>query len=74
LHHKINKKAVVAVTTTLELYHALQKNHEYSTNVPIQLGTINQLGNMISEKNFAGNSEYIFSLALTDGLPTLNVQ
>jgi hypothetical protein len=28
---------------------------------------------MISEKNFAGNSEYIFSLALTDGLPTLNV-
>jgi hypothetical protein len=26
---------------------------------------------MISEKNFAGNSSYIFySLALTDGLPT----
>jgi hypothetical protein len=30
---------------------------------------------MISEKNFAGNSSYIFySLALTDGLPTLSVQ
>jgi hypothetical protein len=30
---------------------------------------------MISEKNFAGNSSYIFySLALTDGLPTLNIQ
>jgi hypothetical protein len=30
---------------------------------------------MISEKNFAGNSGYIFfSLALTDGMPTLNVQ
>ncbi len=30
---------------------------------------------MINEKNFAGNSSYIFySLALTDGLPTLTVQ
>jgi hypothetical protein len=41
---------------------------------PIQLGTINQLGNTHDfRENFAGNSEYIFSLALTDGLPTLNV-
>jgi hypothetical protein len=30
---------------------------------------------MIYEKNFAGNKKYIFfSLALTDGTPTLNVQ
>jgi hypothetical protein len=30
---------------------------------------------MIYEKNFAGNTNYIFfSLAVTDGLPTLNVQ
>ena len=30
---------------------------------------------MIYERNFAGNTSYIFySLALTDGLPTLNVQ
>ncbi len=44
--------------------------------LPILLGTYKSTKEyMIYEKNFAGNSSYIFfSLALTDGLPTLNVQ
>jgi hypothetical protein len=49
---------------------------DYSTNVSDSLGTYKSTKEyMISERNFAGNSSYIFySLALTDGLPTLNVQ
>ena len=53
-----------------------QKPCEYNTNVTDSLGTYKSTKEyMISEKNFAGNSSYIFySLALTDGLPTLNLQ
>ncbi|MDI6033921.1 hypothetical protein QLS91_12640 [Flavobacterium sp. LB2P84] len=53
-----------------------QKPCEYNTNVTDSLGTYKSTKEyMISEKNFAGNSSYIFySLALTDGLPTLSVQ
>jgi hypothetical protein len=53
-----------------------QKNCEYSTNVTDSLGTYKSTKEyMIYEKNFAGNSSYIFySLALTDGTPTLNLQ
>jgi hypothetical protein len=49
---------------------------DYSSNVSDSIGTYKSTREyMISEKNFAGNSSYIFySLALTDGLPTLNVQ
>jgi hypothetical protein len=49
---------------------------DYSTNVSDSIGTYKSTREyMISEKKFAGNSSYIFySLALTDGLPTLNVQ
>lgn len=49
---------------------------DYSANVSDSIGTYKSTREyMISEKNFAGNSSYIFySLALTDDLPTLNVQ
>ena len=53
-----------------------QKPCEYSTNVTDSIGTYKSTQEyMIAERNFAGNSSYIFySLALTDGLPTLTVQ
>jgi hypothetical protein len=53
-----------------------QKPCEYSANVTDSIGTYKATKEyIISEKNFAGNSSYIFySLALTDGLPTLTVQ
>lgn len=53
-----------------------QKPCEYSINVSDSVGDYKSTKEyMICEKNFAGNSNYIFfSLALTDGLPTLNVQ
>jgi hypothetical protein len=53
-----------------------QKPCDYSVNVTDSIGTYKATKEyMISEKNFAGNSSYIFySLALTDGLPTLTVQ
>jgi hypothetical protein len=59
---------------TLNLF--AQKNCDYSVNVTDSLGTYKSTKEiMISEKNFAGTASYIFfSLAQTDGLPTLNVQ
>jgi hypothetical protein len=53
-----------------------QKTCDYSVNVTDSIGTYKATKEyMISEKNFAGNSSYIFySLVLTDGFPTLNVQ
>ncbi len=53
-----------------------QKTCDYSVNVTDSIGTYKATKEyMICEKNFAGNSSYIFySLALTDGFPTLNVQ
>tara|TARA_R110000868_G_scaffold52107_3_gene164865 strand:- start:5850 stop:6416 length:567 start_codon:yes stop_codon:yes gene_type:complete len=49
---------------------------DYSSNVNDSIGTYKSTKEyLMSEKVFAGNSSYIFySLALTDGLPTLNVQ
>ncbi len=53
-----------------------QKPCEYNANVSDSLGDYKSTkAYIVSEKNFAGNSSYVFfSLALTDGLPTLNVQ
>ncbi|WP_291104301.1 MULTISPECIES: hypothetical protein [unclassified Flavobacterium] len=53
-----------------------QKSCDYSVNVTDSLGTYKSTKEyMIYEKNFAGNTSYIFyTLALTDGLPTLNLQ
>lgn len=53
-----------------------QKPCDYSMNVNDSLGTYKSTTEyIISEQNFAGTSDYVFfSLALTDGVPTLNVQ
>jgi hypothetical protein len=53
-----------------------QKGCEYAVNVTDSLGTYKSMKEtMISEKNFAGTVSYVFfTLAQTDGLPTLNVQ
>lgn len=53
-----------------------QKPCDYSENISDSLGDYKSTKSyMIYEKNFAGNTNYIFfSLAVTDGLPTLNVQ
>jgi hypothetical protein len=53
-----------------------QKPCEYSVNITDSIGTYKSTKEyMICEKNFADTSSYIFfSLAVTDGLPTLNVQ
>lgn len=53
-----------------------QKPCEYSENISDSLGTYKVTKDyMISESHFAGNSSYIFfSLASTDGMPTLNLQ
>lgn len=72
----MNKAALVIlflITTTL---FAQQKPCEYSTNVTDSIGTYKVTKEyMVYEKKFAGNSSYIFySLALTDGTPTLNLQ
>ncbi|MBP6758919.1 MAG: hypothetical protein KA133_06665 [Flavobacterium sp.] len=53
-----------------------QKTCEYSADVKDSIGTYKVTKEfMVYEKKFAGNSSYIFySLALTDGTPTLNLQ
>ena len=53
-----------------------QKPCEYSTNVTDSIGTYKLTKeSIVYEKIFAGNSSYIFySLALTDGTPSLNLQ
>lgn len=68
-----------AVLITLFLIYSnlfAQKSCDYSVNVTDSLGTYKSTKEyMIYEKNFAGNTSYIFyTLALTDGLPTLNLQ
>ncbi|MES2805505.1 hypothetical protein [Flavobacterium sp. 120] len=70
-------KYVITITLLfLSLNIFAQKPCEYNANVTDSLGTYKSTKEyMISEKNFAGNSSYIFySLALTDGIPTLSVQ
>lgn len=53
-----------------------QKPCEYSVNVNDSIGTYKATNEyLMSEKYFGGNFNYIFfSLAQTDGLPTLNLQ
>ncbi len=53
-----------------------QKPCEYSTNVTDSIGTYKVTNEyLVSEKNFGNTFDYIFfSLAQTDGLPTLNLQ
>ncbi|WP_163399785.1 hypothetical protein [Flavobacterium fluviatile] len=53
-----------------------QKPCEYSANVTDSIGTYKVTNEyLISERNFGNTSNYVFfSLAQTDGLPTLNLQ
>jgi hypothetical protein len=53
-----------------------QKTCEFSSNVTDSIGTYKSTKEyMIYEKNFAGNTSYIFySLVLTDGIPSLDLQ
>ncbi len=69
-------KAVLLILFLITNTLFAQKPCEYSTNVTDSLGTYKVTkGYIVYEKKFAGNSNYIFySLALTDGTPTLNLQ
>jgi len=70
------KKAVLLFLFLISCTLFAQKPCEYSTNLTDSIGTYKVTKEyMIYEKNFAGNTSYIFySLALTDGTPTLNLQ
>jgi hypothetical protein len=75
--NKIKMKSIITTLLFLcTLNSFAQKTCDYSVNVTDSIGTYKATKEyMICEKNFAGNSSYIFySLALTDGFPTLNVQ
>ncbi|EIA07962.1 hypothetical protein HJ01_02830 [Flavobacterium frigoris PS1] len=75
--NKIKMKHLIAITLIFLSFNAFaQKPCDYSENISDSLGDYKSTkAYMIYEKNFAGNTNYIFfSLALTDGLPTLNVQ
>ena len=70
-------KHLITLTFFLLTFTAFaQKPCEYSANVTDSIGTYKITNEyLVSEKNFGGTSSYIFfSLAQTDGLPTLNMQ
>ena len=70
-------KHLIALTVLLISYTSFaQKPCEFSIDVTDSIGTYKSTKEyMISEEIFAGNTSFIFfSLALTDGLPSLNVQ
>ena len=71
---KLRITLIIAILFNLVAF--AQKPCDYSVNVTDSIGTYKSTKEyLICEKNFAGNSSYIFfSLALTDGLPTLNIQ
>jgi hypothetical protein len=70
------KQAVLVLFFLISSNLFAQKPCDYSTNVTDSIGTYKLTKEyMIYEKNFAGNTNYIFyTLALTDGTPTLNLQ
>lgn len=77
---KNNKPMKQLITLTFFLLtltaFAQKKSCEYSVDVKDSIGTYKVTNEyLISEKHFGGTSDYIFfSLAQTDGLPTLNLQ
>jgi hypothetical protein len=70
------KQLIILVFLFTTGSHFAQTPCDYSENVIDSIGTYKATREyMISEKNFAGNSSYIFcSLVLADGMPTLNIQ
>ncbi|WP_428228398.1 hypothetical protein [Flavobacterium sp.] len=70
-------KPLITLTFFLLTFTAFaQKPCEYSANVNDSIGTYKLTNEyLISEKYFGGTFDYVFfSLAQTDGLPTLNLQ
>jgi hypothetical protein len=69
------KKVVLLILFLISSTLFAQKPCEYSVNVTDSIGSYKSTKeHMIYEKIFAGNNNYIFySLALTDGMPTLNI-
>jgi hypothetical protein len=70
-------KQLITLTFFLLTFSAFaQKPCEYSTNVTDSIGTYKITNEyLVSEKNFGQTFNYVFfSLAQTDGLPTLNLQ
>jgi len=69
-------KLVFPILLLFSLAGNAQNPCDFSTKVSDSLGDYRSTKNyLVYERNFAGASSYIyFSLALTDGLPTLNVQ
>jgi hypothetical protein len=70
-------KQLITLTLFLLTFTAFaQKPCEYSANVNDSIGTYKVTNEyLISEKYFGGTFDYVFfSLAQTDGLPTLNLQ
>ncbi|SDX89358.1 hypothetical protein [Flavobacterium degerlachei] len=68
-------KHLITITLIFLSFNAFaQKPCEYSENISDSIGDYKSTKTyMIYEKNFAGNTNYIFfSLAVTDALPTLN--
>ncbi|HJS00626.1 MAG TPA: hypothetical protein VJ780_06795 [Flavobacterium sp.] len=70
------KKLLLTTLFFLSLNSFAQTACDYATNIKDSIGTYKVTNEyLISEKNFAGTSSYIFyTLSLTNGLPTLNVQ
>lgn len=70
------KQLLLTALFFLSLHTFAQTPCEYETNVTDSLGTYKLTKEyLVSEKVFAGKSSYIFyTLSMTDGLPTLNVQ
>jgi hypothetical protein len=69
------KQAILLTLFLISTILVAQKPCEYSTNVTDSLGTYKTTKEyIIYEKNFAGNTNYIFyTLVSTDGMPTLNI-
>lgn len=70
------KKIITLLFLTIFYSTFAQKPCEYSTNVTDSIGTLKTTKDyIIFERNFAGNSSYIFfSLSNSDGTPMLNLQ
>lgn len=70
------KNFTVIVMLLLNLNLFAQKECDYSVNVNDSIGSYKTTKEyIVHERNFAGNTNYLFfSLVLTDGLPTLNIQ
>lgn len=70
------KHLLVIATLLLNLNVFAQTPCEYTVNVNDSIGSYKTTKEyIVHERSFAGNTNYLFfSLVLTDGLPTLNVQ